>query len=127
MIDLSKYNIEKPKTKDNSIAKSDGGITFVYHKNGKRIVFSKRVLTILGNPEMISFGFIENHLIISPTVDEGFTLKEMSKQKVIYNASLISEIFDYYNINYENDLCKTFSDIEIVDEDKNIIAINMTI
>ena len=64
MIDLSQYNIEKPKTTDNANINRDGGVTFVYHKNGKRIVFSKRVLNMLDNPDRIEFGFIEKYLIL---------------------------------------------------------------
>lgn len=125
MIDLSKYNIEKPKTTDNASINREGGVTFVYHKNGKRIVFSKRVLNMLDNPDKIEFGFIEKYLIISPSDKEGFLLKEMNKQKVIYNALLIKEIFDTYKIEYNDTYCKTFSNIEIVDTDKKIIAIEM--
>ena len=40
MIDLSKFDLFEPKAKDTSCGVRDGGVTFVYHKNGKRIVFS---------------------------------------------------------------------------------------
>ena len=58
MIDLSQFEVTVPKATDNSLINRDGGITFVYHENGKRIVFSKRVLDALNNPDEVRFVMI---------------------------------------------------------------------
>lgn len=128
MIDLTNFNIDTPTAKDISIGNREGGITFIYHKNGKRIVLSKRILTLLGNPNKINFGFIEDYLIIMPSEgDNGFTLKNMSQQKVIYNAPLIKEILEQYSIAYDDKFCKTFSEVEAVENCENTIAVKMII
>ena len=125
MIDLTQFEMENPKATDNALISRDGGVTFVYHKNGKRIVFSKRVLELLGNPDKLKFGFINGYLIVIPSEDEGFGLRNMNKQKVIYNAPLIKEILDYFNILYNDRFCKTYSDIEEVEGKENVVALKM--
>ena len=125
MIDLTQFEMENPKATDNALISRDGGVTFVYHKNGKRIVFSKRVLELLGNPDKVKFGFINGYLIVIPSEDEGFGLRNMNKQKVIYNAPLIKEILDYFNILYNDCFCKTYSDIEEVEGKENVVALKM--
>ena len=97
MIDLSLFDIETPKATDNSCGTREGGVTFIYHKNGKRIMFSKRILEMLGNPQRVKFGFVKEYLIIIPSDSEGFLLKKMNKQNVIYNADLIKEVLEYYS------------------------------
>ena len=56
---------------------------------------------------------------------EGFSLKSMSKQKVIYNANLIKEILDNFNIKFEDAFIKTFSNIEEIENVENTIAIKI--
>ena len=126
MIDLSCFDLLEPKAKDTSCGVRDGGITFVYHKNGKRIVFSKRVLSFLGDPDRVQFGFIEGYLVISASENEdGFSLKDMNKSRVIYNAPLIKEILDFFKIPYDESFCKTFSEIEEIEGMENAVALKM--
>ena len=126
MIDLSIFDLLEPKAKDTSCGVRDGGVTFVYHKNGKRIVFSKRVLHLLGDPDRVQFGFIEGYLVISSGKNEdGFSLKDMNKSRVIYNAPLIKEILNFFKIPYDERFCKTFSEIEEIEGMKNAVALKM--
>lgn len=125
MINLSQFEMDAPKASDNSSMSRDGGVTFVYHKNGKRIVFSKRILDLLGNPEKVKFGFINDYLIIMSSENEGFTLRDMNKQKVIYNAPLIKETLDRFGIQYDDRYCKTFSEIEEIEGKTDVIALKM--
>lgn len=111
MLNLESLVLHEPTAKETSRGNSEGGLTFVYHKNGKRIVFSKRLLSMIGNPATVSFHFTKAYLVITGGNNETFTLKDMSHQKVLYNAPLIVEIFEYYNIQLDGS-CHTFSEIE---------------
>lgn len=123
MIDLDSISLEEPKTKESTRGVRDGGLTFVYHKNGKRIVFSKRLLNMIGNPATVSLRFTDGYLIITGGDDETFTLKEMSHQRVLYNAPLMMEIFEYYNIQLDGS-CFTFSELEAT-TDENTVAVKI--
>ena len=105
-----------------------GGITFVYHDNGKRIEFSNRVVQMLKNPTHIKFCFTDEYLIlisVNENEDGANALKNMCKRKVIYNANLIKEIFEYFDINYKEQTSFTFNDIEAVDGIENAIALKI--
>ncbi len=125
MLNLSELNIVEPKTTEDNNSARVGGITLVYHKNSKRIIFSKRIINLLGNPEKVTFKFAGNYLILKGEEFEGFSLKSMSKQKVIYNANLIKEILDNFNIKFEDAFIKTFSNIEEIENVENTIAIKI--
>lgn len=126
MLNLNELDIHTPKAKDNtSSGNRNGGITFVYHTNGKRIVLSKRILELLQDPERVSISYSDQYLFLAPERDEhsGYTLKKMSGQKVIYNAPLIKELLEHFGIDCSGNVCITFSDVEETDGD--LIALNM--
>ncbi|MBQ3563666.1 MAG: hypothetical protein IJA21_03575, partial [Clostridia bacterium] len=78
-----------------------GGVTLVYHDKGKRIELSNRVLEMLGNPTHIKFFFADDNLVlISATEDEKGSniIKSMLTRKVIYNANLVKEILEHFEI-----------------------------
>lgn len=105
-----------------------GGITFVYHDKGKRIEFSNRVVNMFENPTHIKFCFTDEYLIlISVKEDEdgANAIKTMNKRKVIYNATLIKEILEYFNIDYKAQTSLTFNNIEAVDGIENAIAVKI--
>lgn len=105
-----------------------GGITFVYHDKGKRIEFSNRVVNMFEDPTYIKFCFTDAHLIlISVNEDEegANAIKNMNKRKVIYNANLIKEILEHFDINYKEQTSFTFNNIEIVEGIENAIAVKI--
>lgn len=121
---LQKIKVEKVITKPINRSLSNGGITFVYHECGKRLEFSNNVLEMLGNPNFVDISYADEYMLIS-AVEDGFALKTMAKRKVIYNASLVKEILDHYSIEYENQTCFTFADIDTVEGEENTIAVKM--
>lgn len=125
MIDMKELDVRSPKTMDNETSTREGGMTIVLHHNGKRLVFSKRILNKIGNTRRIKFGFAGDYLILIGSNEEGFLLRNMNKHKVIYNASLIREILDAYGIDYTEDLCRTFSDVEEIQDMPDAIALKM--
>ena len=105
-----------------------GGITFVYHDKGKRIEFSNRVVQKLKNPTHIKFCFTDEYLIlisVNENEDGANALKNMCKRKVIYNANLIKETFEHFDINYKEQTSFTFNEIEAVDGIDNAIAVKI--
>ncbi len=125
MIDMKDFDIRSPKTMDNETSTREGGMTIVYHHNGKRLVFSKRILNAIGNTPKIKFCFAGEYLILIGSDEDGFLLRNMNTQKVIYNASLIREILNAYGIDYTEDLCRTFSEVEEIQDMPNAIALKM--
>lgn len=126
MINLDKIDAVIPTAEDNSKgSNSEGGLTIIYHKSGKRIVFSKRVCDMLGSPENVNMLMSDEYLIILAENNGRYKLKDTKNQKVIYNANLIVEILTHFNIEYDEHFCKTFSSIEEVENTKNAVAIKM--
>lgn len=102
----------------------NGSITLVYHNCGKRIEFSRNVLNMLGNPDYVNISYTDEYLLIS-SANEGFALKSMALRKVIYCASLTKEILDHYSIDYENQTCFTFTDIDTIEGEEKTIAVKI--
>lgn len=103
---------------------SNGGITLVYHECGKRIEFSNNVLNMLGNPTCVTVSYADEYLLIS-SAEEGYTLKSMSKRKVIYCAPLVKEILENFGIDYKSQTCITFTDIDTVEDEEKTIAVKI--
>lgn len=105
-----------------------GGVTLVYHDKGKRIELSNRVLEMLGNPTHIKFFFADDNLVlISATEDEKGSniIKSMLTRKVIYNANLVKEILEHFEIDYKGKKCFTFNEIEAVEGIENAVAVKI--
>ena len=77
------------------------------------------------NPEKVDFAFEGDYLVITAEENGKFTLKNMSRSQVIYNAPLIREILEHFGIDYSEDFCEIFSKIEKVDGQGNAISIKM--
>lgn len=124
MIELDLFDAVEPQAEDSSSGNHEGGITFVFHKNGKRIVLSKRVLNLLGNPVKVSIMFKNEYLIILNDSHGKYTLRD-SKLNTIYNTTLIKETLDHFGIDYSENVCQTFSEIEQLAGKENTIAVKM--
>lgn len=101
-----------------------GGIRIVNSENGKRLEFSKRILSALNNPKEIKFLFKNHYLILEATEKHGFPLKGQ-KQNTIYSAALTAEITDKFSLNFSNCTCVTFSDFKKIDVDPLAVAVPM--
>ena len=105
-----------------------GGITLVYHDKGKRIELSNRVVQMFKDATHIKFCFTDKHLIlisVNEYEDGANIIKCMSNRKVIYNAKLIKEILEHFEIDYNSKTSFTFNDIEAVDGIDNAIAVKI--
>ena len=101
-----------------------GGITLVYHNCGKRIEFSNNVLNMFGNPEYVEVNYSDEYLLLT-SAEKGFALKAMGKRQVIYCAPLVKEILEHYKLDYKNQTCFTFTDIDIVEGEEKTIAVKI--
>lgn len=118
---LDLLNLIDTKTSANSRGRRNGGISLIYHKNGKRIEFSQSVLSMLGEPESVTFQLDNNYLVISADKN-GHNLNFTGKRAVIYNASLVNEIRNYYDIQ---ESCSSYNEIESVEGIDNAIAVRI--
>ena len=96
----------------------------VYHNCGKRIEFSNNVLNMLGNPEYVEVNYSDEYLLLT-SAEKGFALKAMGKRQVIYCAPLVKEILEHYKLDYKNQTCFTFTDIDIVEGEEKTIAVKI--
>lgn len=118
---ISELNLIETKATANSRGRRNGGISLIYHKNGKRIEVSQSVLSMLGKPESVTFQLDNNYLVISADKD-GHKLNVTGKRAVIYNASLVNEIRNYYDIQ---ESCSSYNEIETVEGLENAVAIKI--
>lgn len=115
---LSRAKFFKTAVNRGTTGKKEGGVTFVFSKNGKRIEFSEKILEMLGQPTHINFKYDE-HYIYLINDNEGNILKNMGKRKVVYNSALIGELLEVFSLKIEG-VCKTFSDIEQIEGEKAV-------
>lgn len=118
---LNELHLIETKVTTNSRGRRSGGISLVYHKNGKRIEFSQSVLSMLGEPESLTFQLDKNYLVILAD-NKGHKLNITGKRAVIYNAMLVKEIREFYNIQ---ESCSSYNEIETVEGLENAVAIKI--
>lgn len=125
MVKLNRDNmVAANATVNKGNSRGKGGVTLVYHENGKRIEFSKIVFEKLGNPTALDFSYCDEYLVITSSSD-GNLVKEMGAKKVIYNAELVKDILNHFNIDFSEQSCFTFSEFDFVEEMENSIAVKI--
>ncbi|MBQ3564417.1 MAG: hypothetical protein IJA21_07445, partial [Clostridia bacterium] len=69
----------------------------------------------------------DNLVLISATEDEKGSniIKSMLTRKVIYNANLVKEILEHFEIDYKGKNCFTFNEIEAVEGIENAVAVKI--
>lgn len=92
-------------------------------KNGKRVEFSKRIYSILGEPTNVTFKMADEYLIIM-TDENGHKINtsDKSSRAVIYNATIVKEILDFYKIE---ESCSSYSEVEKIEGFENAVALKM--
>ena len=118
---LAEATLCNTKPQKSLYRKNCGGISIVNSKCGKRIEFSKSLLTTLNDPENIQVLFNGAYLIIKATDKDGFALKKSGTKKVIYSAELVKEISEKFSINFKGHTCVSFSDFKAIN-DSSVLA-----
>ena len=105
----------------------DGVISIINtEKNGKRIELSKSLMEVLENPKKVQFVLSDNTLAISERItgnDISFNVKPSGKKGIVYSAKLICEITQNFELDYSEKRCRTFSDVEYVEDDGFQVAL----
>ena len=109
-------NIKVPQSK-NIIRKKTGkgGFGIVFAKTGKRLTLNRKLNDKLGCPETLQIGMLEEGILLGEELSigcEDYTVRQNEKNGIacIYNAELISEIIQAYEIEFES-TSRTFSEI----------------
>lgn len=99
-------------------------LTIVYAKTGKRIELSKAIHEMLGNVEKIDFSFDLKQKILFAFADENGSSVKISKNKaVIYNAPLVKEITEKFNLDFNGQTSISFNRHEAVEGNDNVVGI----
>lgn len=85
----------------------------------------ENVLEKLDNPEKVDFAYKGDYLIISAEATSRYTLRNLHGKKVLYRGKLIREILDHFEIEYNEDFYKAFSEVEKIEGQGNTVSIKM--
>lgn len=93
------------------------GIRIINCKNGKRIEFSKKILSALNSPEEIRASFQKGYLIIAASTDQqGFPLKGQ-QHNIVYSAALVAEITERFALDFSTHTCASFPEFKGIDNE----------
>lgn len=107
------------------LLKQDAGLKMMISKSRKTMTFGKNVLEKLDNPEKVDFAYKGDYLIISAEATSRYTLRNLHGKKVLYRGKLIREILDHFEIEYNEDFYKAFSEVEKIEGQGNTVSIKM--
>lgn len=112
-----------------SRARGKGGLSIICSPNGKRLTLNAMILENMNTPESIQIAYSAEFLAISTHLGEANTdylLKASGNHAVIYNAALINEIAERYELDFSNRTSITFSNIQLEENgNQPIIYIKM--
>ena len=97
-----------------NITKS-GGVSIINAKTGKRISVSKSILDYLNVESKIQFAFSDNEIAIGkelPNNENYFTIKMSKTKGLVYCTSLVLEITELYELDFQNRTSITFNNIQ---------------
>ncbi|MGG2057224.1 hypothetical protein ABFY48_23190 [Lysinibacillus pakistanensis] len=102
-----------------SSARTSGALTIVNNKNSKRVVLSKKVLTMLGQPRAIKFAIdekLKTLILMFDDNEDGFTyvLKAVKGKEpsIIYCSDFVNQLTQLWDLNFENRSSVTLGKIE---------------
>ena len=99
-------------------------LTIVYAKTGKRMELSKSIHEMLGNAEKVDFSFdLKQKIIFAFADDNGSSVKMNKNKAVIYNAPLVKEIIEKFNLDFKVQTSMSFEKYEAVEGNENVVGI----
>lgn len=124
---------EAPKAKVQAKTTTEAGSMSIINSssNGKRITVNRKENQWLGNPDKIQFLFLEKHLVMGEFLRKdliSYPLKTQGAKRVVYNAELIAEILERFNIQFDTTkVSKTFYNAEYTNtaEGHPIVVVSM--
>lgn len=103
--------VSKPITKT---AVSNGLVSIIYAKTGKRITFDSTLIEDLGLEETLQVGYNDCHLLLGSNLSPQYKnrkLKKQGKKYVLYDSALIQELISHFKLDYTDVTSKTFNQV----------------
>ena len=121
--DLNQFKASESKTVNRN-NNGEGIMSVVNAKTGKRITLSRQLMDKLNNPEKIVISFNDNKIAIQlPNNVNCLSIKHYKSKGILYSAGIVNEITCKYNLDFSNKTSITFSDVEYITYEKDIVAI----
>ena len=116
------------KSRENSKYKrvTNGAISLINTKSGKRLIIAKSLISNLNNPSKVVIGLSKNKLAIGeklPANENYFTVKDYKGKGVIYSADLVKEISEKFKLDFSNRTTITFEEVEYIEYEDTTVAI----
>ena len=116
------------KSRENSKHKrvTNGAISLINTKSGKRLIMAKLLSSNLNNPSKVVIGLSKNKLAIGeklPANENYFTVKDYKGKRVIYSADLVKEISEKFKLDFSNRTTITFEEVEYREYEDTTVAI----
>ncbi|SDM42742.1 hypothetical protein [Sediminibacillus halophilus] len=126
-LDVTKFEASTCTDKNRSVRK--GGVTVVYSDNGKRLSLNTSILEQLSDLTSVQIAYSDKLIAIANYLGESntnYALKKNGKSNAIYNAVLVKEIIERYNLDYSNRTSLTFPVYKVQETDKGkVVYIDM--
>lgn len=103
--------VSKPITKTTV---SKGLVSIIYAKTGKRITFDPTLIEDLGLEETLQVGYNNRQLLLGSNLSPNYKNRKFRKQGakyVLYDAALIQELIQNFNLDYSEVTSQTFDDV----------------
>lgn len=103
--------VSKPMNKMNVLK---GGVSIIYAKTGKRIIFDPTLIEDLGLEEMIQVGYNQRQLLLGSNLSgnyQNFKIRKQGTKYVLYASTLIRELISNFNLDYTEVVSKTFNQV----------------
>lgn len=120
------FRASKSNEKDKVKRSSNGIMSIVNAKTGKRIVFARTLLNTLNNPEKVFISFSNNKLAIAerlPENNNSFTLRYNNRKATIYSTDLTMEMINIFSLDFSDKTTITFTEVEYIEYEDTTVAI----
>ncbi|MDU0324131.1 hypothetical protein RWZ02_15765 [Clostridium butyricum] len=116
------------KSRENSKHKrtSNGAISIINSRSGKRLILAKALINKLSNPHKVVIGFSKDKLAIGkelPNNENYFTLRDSKGRAIIYSSDLVKEISEHFKLDFSDRTTITFSEVKYIEKEDNKVAI----
>lgn len=129
-IDPLQALVKQTSVKQFSSSSGRGGlISIVKSSNGTRLVINKSANEQLGYPSEIYFGCENEYLIIFDSQDTPIQGKKVPANNngklTIYDAALVNEIIEAFNLDYSDVTSKSFAQGRFEDKGRPVLYVKM--
>lgn len=102
---------------------NQGVVSITYtEKFGNRLKLAKKLLQTLGHPAAVNIGYIDEYLVIRQKVQDLPSSFELKKGGMIYSTDLLQKIVEFFELDFSNRTCMTFTDVHYVESNGQKVA-----